>query len=261
MHLIIRTDGGSRGNPGPAAAGVLISKKGSKVIFSGGFYLGETTNNVAEYTALVRALELAEQLGGTRLDVFCDSELVVKQVNGQYKVKNANLKSIYNKVIDLISRFEQVNVNHVYRNGNTQADALVNQALDRKSDVGGIVKEKPENLKALESPASHRQQVIAQADLHQKINYQDDQPYRLVLSQYNGQKSEMICLNPGRQQILKPRWSQATITVIQGKGTLTVEHDIIPVHTGSWLHLAQVGSVQCSADDNESLALIVTGIV
>jgi len=140
MHLIIKTDGGARGNPGPAGAGVIISQNNGQELFAGGFFLGNATNNVAEYMGIVHALELASQLGGTKLEIFCDSELVVKQINGQYRVKNANLRKYYQQVIKLIKKFSGFTISHIYRQDNKDADAMVNQALDAEADIGGFVR-------------------------------------------------------------------------------------------------------------------------
>ena len=137
MHLMIRTDGGARGNPGPAAAGAVITDADGEVLSARGYYLGETTNNVAEYEAVLRGLQEAERLGGTELEIFCDSELIVKQINGQYRVKNAKLKTLHSEAMKRIQSFAQVKVQHVYREENTVADSLVNQALDVAGDVEG----------------------------------------------------------------------------------------------------------------------------
>jgi ribonuclease HI len=128
--LIIYTDGGARGNPGPSAIGVVIYDAGFKEIQRFKDYLGTTTNNQAEYRALIAALELALKLGGRDLICHLDSELVVKQLTGKYKVKETNLKSVVSEVLRLTSRFERVEFVHVPREKNKLADQLVNEALD-----------------------------------------------------------------------------------------------------------------------------------
>lgn len=135
MQLLVRTDGGSRGNPGPAAAGAVVTDTQGNILSARGYYLGETTNNVAEYQALLHGLQLAQELGGTEIQVFCDSELIVKQINGLYRVKNAKLKPLYAQAIACIRDFSQAKVSHVYREENHQADALVNRALDTAGDI------------------------------------------------------------------------------------------------------------------------------
>jgi len=131
--LTIYTDGASRGNPGAAAFAYVISREGQQPIEEAEC-LGDATNNQAEYTALVRALERALQLGPHhRLLVHSDSELMVKQMNGEYRVKNADLRDLYEQACALRQRFEgAVTIRHVRRALNKRADELCNQALDGK---------------------------------------------------------------------------------------------------------------------------------
>lgn len=128
-ELVINTDGGSRGNPGPAAIGVVISTPDGAHLESFGEYIGETTNNQAEYCAVVRAIEEAAKYRPTRIRFLLDSELVVKQLNGQYKVKNADLMPLYSKIVQHIHN-QEVTFKHVRREQNTLADIEVNKALD-----------------------------------------------------------------------------------------------------------------------------------
>jgi ribonuclease HI len=129
--LTIHTDGASRGNPGAAAFAYVISSDGEPVIEEAGC-LGEMTNNQAEYTALVKALEHALELGANRrLLIHSDSELLVKQMNGEYQVKNQDLRPLYEQARQLVRRFDgPVTIRHVRRGQNTRADALCNEALD-----------------------------------------------------------------------------------------------------------------------------------
>jgi ribonuclease HI len=130
----INIDGASRGNPGPAAYAYVISRPGQPVVEKAEC-LPPATNNSAEYTALVRALERAADLGARRLFVKSDSELLVKQMNGQYRVKHPDLRSLYEKASALRGQFQQVTIIHVPREENRRADELCNLALDgdRKS--------------------------------------------------------------------------------------------------------------------------------
>ena len=128
--VVIHTDGASRGNPGPAAIGVVIAEPSGRVLVEFGEALAPTTNNVAEYTAVVRALERAAELGARRVQVMMDSQLVVRQLNGSYRVKHRDMLPLYRKVLELIQRFEQVSFEHVPREENAEADRLANQALD-----------------------------------------------------------------------------------------------------------------------------------
>jgi len=135
QQITIYTDGGSRGNPGPAAAAFILEDKDKNQIQAKAVYLGSTTNNVAEYSGLLNALEAARQIGAQNITVFSDSELIVRQINGQYKVKSKNLQSLFNRSIELLDTFQSSTVNHISRDKNTTADTLVNLALDKKTDI------------------------------------------------------------------------------------------------------------------------------
>lgn len=130
-ELVINTDGGSRGNPGPAAIGVVISTPDGRHLESFGEYIGDTTNNQAEYMAVVRALEEADKYRPSRIRFLLDSELVVKQLNGQYKVKNIELQPLHAKIVQHIHSLD-VTFKHVRREYNSLADIEVNKALDQQ---------------------------------------------------------------------------------------------------------------------------------
>jgi len=127
--LRIHTDGGARGNPGPAAFAYIIERDDGPDIEEKGF-LGAKTNNVAEYTALVKALEHAARLGARRLDICTDSDLMVNQMKGLFKVKNEGLRPYHERARLLFREFENVNIRHIPREQNTRADRLCNEALD-----------------------------------------------------------------------------------------------------------------------------------
>jgi ribonuclease HI len=127
--LTIHTDGAARGNPGPAAYAYVITRDGQPAIEEHGC-LGETTNNIAEYTALVRALERARSLGGRRAVILSDSELMIKQMRGEYKVKHEGLRPLYEQAQRLADSFDHVNYRHIRREHNKRADELCNEALD-----------------------------------------------------------------------------------------------------------------------------------
>lgn len=129
-RLVVYVDGGARGNPGPAAIGVVVSTAEGAPVEQLGEPIGETTNNVAEYRALLRGLERARALGASDVEVVGDSELVAKQVNGQYKVKHAGLKPLHAEAQQALAGFERWRVRTVPRAQNAAADALVNAALD-----------------------------------------------------------------------------------------------------------------------------------
>ncbi|CAN5744794.1 hypothetical protein BH24ACT25_BH24ACT25_00430 [soil metagenome] len=126
MHV----DGGARGNPGPAAAAAVASEPDGPVLAEESAYIGETTNNVAEYRALVLGIELARRLGATEVEVVNDSELVARQVGGQYKVKHAGLRPLHREAMEALRSFDRWSVRAVRREQNERADELVNAALD-----------------------------------------------------------------------------------------------------------------------------------
>jgi len=128
------TDGGSRGNPGPAGAGFVINGPGGPIL-SRGIFLGTTTNNVAEYTAVREGLAAAQEMQVQSVRLFSDSQLLVRQLNGQYRVKSENLKGLYADCMELLSAFSSWQVTHVYREKNTEADAMANRAMDKKGNV------------------------------------------------------------------------------------------------------------------------------
>ncbi|HTW96189.1 MAG TPA: ribonuclease HI family protein [Candidatus Methylomirabilis sp.] len=130
--LIIHTDGGARGNPGPAAIGAVLRDEKGKLIEEISEYIGETTNNQAEYRAVIAALEAAKKLGALELEFFLDSELVVKQLKREYKVRDKDLAPLFMKIYNGSMSFKKVTFKHVPREENREADRLVNLALDEK---------------------------------------------------------------------------------------------------------------------------------
>jgi ribonuclease HI len=123
-------DGGSRGNPGPAASGAVLYAEGGEVLQEIGTYLGVATNNVAEWTALLEGLKAAVALGVDEIAVRMDSELVVKQLSGAYRVKHPGLIPLHAQAKSLLRKFARVDVRHIPRKQNAAADAVVNQVLD-----------------------------------------------------------------------------------------------------------------------------------
>jgi len=127
-HLTLYTDGAARGNPGPAGIGFVL-KSGENIIFEGKEYIGHKTNNEAEYIALILGLEKASGCG-KQIQVVSDSELLVNQVRGEYKVKQIHLKSLMEKVRLLEARFDNFEISHSLRDNNKEADRLANEAID-----------------------------------------------------------------------------------------------------------------------------------
>lgn len=128
--LIVYSDGGSRGNPGPSATGYVVLNTDNTVLEEGGEYLGITTNNQAEYQAVLLGLQRAKELGAHEVDFRVDSMLIVNQMSGVYKVKNRDLWPIHERIKDLIAQFSKVSFQHVRREFNTHADSMVNKILD-----------------------------------------------------------------------------------------------------------------------------------
>ena len=136
--ILIYTDGGSRGNPGPSAAAFVLKDQTQNELAAEGMFLGEATNNYAEYAAIVKALESAGKFGARNVIIYSDSELAVRQINGHYKVKNDNIRPLFEQVMELLCRFESWQVHYIPREKNQKADELVNRALNLKQDVSEL---------------------------------------------------------------------------------------------------------------------------
>jgi ribonuclease HI len=130
LKVVVHVDGGARGNPGPAAIGVVISDPGGEVLEEVSETIGVATNNVAEYRALLRGVERARALGASEIEIVNDSELVAKQLTGAYKVKHAAMKPLHAQAIAALGEFDGWRIRSVPRAENARADALVNEALD-----------------------------------------------------------------------------------------------------------------------------------
>ena len=141
MKAKLSTDGGARGNPGPAAFGYVLETDDGTVLDARGEAIGVATNNVAEYRALIAGLEAALARGVTKLEVVSDSELVVKQMSGEYKVKNAALRDLMQRASQLARQLDEVAYTAVRREHNELADRLVNEALDALTRPRGVARE------------------------------------------------------------------------------------------------------------------------
>jgi len=130
-YLIAHSDGGARGNPGPAAYGVAIKDETGRKVAELSQYLGHQTNNFAEYQGLIAALEYAVERGPKALKLISDSELLVRQIKGIYKVKNSTLKNLYERAKELIAQLEWFSIDHAMREHNRDADRLANEAMDK----------------------------------------------------------------------------------------------------------------------------------
>ncbi len=128
--VVVNVDGGARGNPGPAAIAAVVATPGGEIVERTGETIGRATNNVAEYRALLLGIERARALGAREVELVGDSELVVKQVRGEYRVKDAGLRPLHAQVREALEAFERWSIRHVRREHNAAADALVNETLD-----------------------------------------------------------------------------------------------------------------------------------
>jgi ribonuclease HI len=130
VKLVVNVDGGARGNPGPAAIGAVVQDGDGNVLEERGERIGPATNNVAEYRALLLGIERAAELGASELELVGDSELIVRQVKGEYKVKDATMRELHGQVKEALRPFPSWTIRHVRREQNADADRLVNAALD-----------------------------------------------------------------------------------------------------------------------------------
>ena len=134
MRVVVHVDGGSRGNPGPAAVAAVATDADGEPLGERKLYIGEATNNVAEYRAVLLGLELARDMGAEEVEVINDSELIAYQIGGEYKVKNAGLKPLFTQAMRELRGFHKWSVRPVRREQNARADELVNEALDEELD-------------------------------------------------------------------------------------------------------------------------------
>jgi ribonuclease HI len=133
--ITIEFDGGSRGNPGPAGIGVVLRAADGATLVTLGRFIGRATNNVAEYRALITGLQKAKELGAKKIVIRGDSELIIKQMRGEYRVKSPDMRPLYDEARHLYHQFDEARIEHNYRDKNTLADRLANLAMDRKADV------------------------------------------------------------------------------------------------------------------------------
>ncbi len=133
--LVLEFDGGSRGNPGPAGVGVVVRAADNTPLVTLGRFIGRATNNVAEYRALILAMQEAKKLGARKVLIRGDSELIIKQMNGEYRVKHPDMRLLYDDAQQLIRHFAEARITHNLRHKNELADKLANLAMDRRSDV------------------------------------------------------------------------------------------------------------------------------
>lgn len=257
--LHIEIDGGSRGNPGPAAAGIVIRRtEQAHAEYEGGFYLGRMTNNAAEYHALIRALELAGQHGGKKLHIQSDSELLVHQLNGVYRVKSRRLQPLFEQARHLLNSFEKYELYHVLRAFNTRADQLANMAMDAKRDLvitvdgktANHATRKPEQSPPnAESPTPHAESLWAKRRISPRPS-PDDTPtqpddadmmqcrWELVLQ---GEEDQCIAGTPTRQAFTLGPWTPAGLCIHAAAAAL---HHLQP-HRGLSATTQRQSETQC----------------
>src|SRR5688572_2929403 len=159
--LTLEFDGGSRGNPGPAGIGVVVRSEDGTPLVTLGRFIGRATNNVAEYTALITALQKAKDLGGSRVYIRGDSELIIKQIKGEYRVKSPDMKPLYEEVMSLLRQFREFKIDHNYRHKNALADKLANLAMDRKGEVSDAGEDAKNSVDAPSQAAPQKGDVWA----------------------------------------------------------------------------------------------------
>jgi ribonuclease HI len=159
-EVIAHIDGGSRGNPGPAAYAVVVDSADGTRLASLSKYLGHATNNIAEYQGLLAALDYALEHNYRYLKIISDSELLTRQISGQYKVKNPNLKTLYERARALIEQFDAFRIEHVRREYNREADRLANEAMDAAANQKKPPQTQPAGEKSFRATAIYHQGVL-----------------------------------------------------------------------------------------------------
>jgi phosphoribosylglycinamide formyltransferase-1 len=201
--LIAYIDGASRGNPGPAASGYILQDPTGRQLQAKAFFIGHTTNNIAEYTALIKAIEAAKVLGPEVLTVYTDSELLARQINGWYKVKSEQIRPLFEQAITLLADFKNYRVHHIPRDKNKQADELVNKALNLQRDI--TVPRAPASV----TRASHERRVTS--------NKSRTMPIRLGVLISGGGTTLMNILD----YIKKDKLNAEVAVVISSRSTVT----------------------------------------
>jgi len=163
-QIIAHIDGGSRGNPGPAAYGLVLSTADGAPVASLSKYLGHTTNNVAEYEGLLAALDYALEHNHLHLKIITDSELLARQITGRYKVRNPNLKLLHDRARALIAQLDGFRIEHVRREHNREADRLANEAMDKAAKQKKTAQAPSASSKPLRATATYHQEVLQLED-------------------------------------------------------------------------------------------------
>jgi uncharacterized repeat protein (TIGR04076 family) len=187
-------DGGSRGNPGPAAGAYVIKDAEGTILLSEGFYLGQATNNVAEYTALLRGLEAVQKCDVRELAIFSDSELMVKQIIGEYRVRSDGLLELFEQVQRKLLNFDRWKIKHVRRDLNKDADQLVNKTLDREAKASSAGKKKTGMAEAQSATLPEPSAVISE-----KAEAGGEEVSLKVMVEVIAESNEDVCPSPMRK--------------------------------------------------------------
>jgi uncharacterized repeat protein (TIGR04076 family) len=198
-RIELYVDGGSRGNPGLAASAYVIKSSTGQIVASKGFHLGVATNNVAEYTALLRGLDAVARLDVCEVDIFSDSELMVKQIIGEYKVRSEDLMKLFEQVQRKLLSFNRWQIKHIRREFNKDADCLVNETLDfgedvDESDEGSTpeVVEKPAERPIRKSRAKSSPVKVAETRFDENLKVKEVK----ILAEIVDVSGEPVCKNP-----------------------------------------------------------------
>ena len=260
MHVNIWTDGGARGNPGPAAIGVVIKGEDEQTLYASGFFIEPTTNNVAEYVAIIQALKAAATLSASSFTLHSDSQLIVRQLNGEYKVKHPEMKIRFEQVQSLCQKFKTTEFIHVRRELNKEADALVNQAMDCCGDVGDALgdataKDAPCNTSP--TPTDHAPTTIT--NLKKLITFTSS-PKIITVNTTPNSATGLICLNSNQSITIPNQSKETTCCILKGDGVLKNNGTTSDIEIGSWCIVSQTGKVTIKSSSQSQLVALITQI-
>jgi len=262
MHVNIWTDGGARGNPGPAATGIVIKDENEQTLYASGFFIAPTTNNVAEYTAMIQALKAASTLTASSFTLHSDSQLIVRQLNGEYKVKHPEMKTRYQEVQTLCQQFESTEFIHVRRELNKEADALVNQAMDCRGDIGDALGEAPTlttEVKNDITPNASNNTPIAVSNLKNQITFTKS-PKVIKIDVTPDSATGLICLDYNQSLQIPSQGKQTTCCILKGDGLLKNNDATCNIETGSWFAIAQSALATIKSSSESQLIALITQI-
>jgi ribonuclease HI len=237
MKLILHIDGASRGNPGPAAVGVVLADKDGTVLAEVSEYIGETTNNVAEYQALLRGLQEAARLAAKDISVYGDSQLLIRQMSGVYRVRHPGLLPLYNEARNMVRSFSQVSFIHVPREENTRADELANRALDEQSKKIPVTKvASPTNLETTSQGSRPQQQRLLSVP-------------QLTLNR--------VVISPGQGLVEQEMLTDTFLYVLSGEGVITVAEEKTDAEAGGTFFVPRYARCTVKTTGQKPLVVLV----